>query len=99
MRGIGTTSFFSSSRGTGRALLVILLCICVLSQMLGTPVTLVGLLTSSIPAESVSEDFSIPPITPEPELASRSGLRDLRLSSSSNVVLFITLVRLWYAGE
>lgn len=78
MRRIGATSFFSSSRWTGLAFPVIFLCICVLSQMLGTPVTLIGLLTSSISVESVAEDFSIPPITPEPELASHSNFDEKR---------------------
>ena len=76
MRRIGPTSFFCSSRETGLAFLIVCLCICVMSQMLGTPLTLIGLLTSDIPVESVSEDFSIPPISPEPESASRSGLHE-----------------------
>ena len=76
MHRIGPTSFFCSSRETGLAFLIVCLCICVMSQMLGTPLTLIGLLTSDISVESVSEDFSIPPISPEPESASRSGLHE-----------------------
>lgn len=43
----------------GVACLVILLCVCVVTQMLGMPVTLIGLLASDAPAESVSEDLSV----------------------------------------
>lgn len=42
--------------------------------MLGTPVTLIDVLTSELPGESVSEDFSIPPLTPEPNLAAHTRL-------------------------
>lgn len=56
------------------ALWVFFACLCVLAQMMGTPVTLIGLLTSDIPVESVSEDFSIAPITPELGPASRPRL-------------------------
>jgi hypothetical protein len=41
--------------------------------MLGAPVTLLGLLTSDTPTESLSEDFSIPPITLELDVSSRSS--------------------------
>lgn len=34
--------------------------------MLGAPVTLLGLLMQDTPVESLSEDFSIPTIAPEP---------------------------------
>ena len=44
------------------------LCICVVTQMLGAPVTLIGLLTADVLAKSepVSEDFSSPSTLPEP---------------------------------
>jgi hypothetical protein len=44
-------------------------CICVLTQMLGVPVTLLGLLNSDVAMESAagSEDLSILPSTPQPE--------------------------------
>jgi hypothetical protein len=58
---------------TTAAILVFFVCICVVSQMLGAPVTLLGLLTSDTPAESLSEDFSIPPITLELDVSSRSS--------------------------
>ncbi|HMS83731.1 MAG TPA: hypothetical protein PKD12_08775 [Nitrospira sp.] len=46
-------------------MLILFVCVCVLFQMLGAPVTLLGLLMSDAPVESLSEDFSIPPIMPE----------------------------------
>ncbi len=64
----------SSSGETGVVMLVLFVCICVVSQMLGTPVTLIDILTSELPGESVSEDFSVPPVTPEPELATQARL-------------------------
>lgn len=46
---------------------VALLCVCVLAQMLGMPMTMFGLLTSSdMLVESVSEDFSLTPVVPQP---------------------------------
>lgn len=48
----------SPSRAIGVACLVILLCVCVVTQILGMPVTLIGLLASDAPAESLSEDLS-----------------------------------------
>lgn len=53
--------------GIAVAVLVCSVCICVVSQMLGVPVTLLDLLTSDTPVESPSEGFSIPPITPNPD--------------------------------
>jgi hypothetical protein len=58
---------------TAAAVLIVFVCICIVSQMLGAPVTLLGLLMSDAPVESLSEDFSIPPITPEPGRPHRSG--------------------------
>ncbi len=50
------------TREISHAVIMLFLCVCVLSQMLGTPITLVSLLTSAdLLTESVSEeDFSIP---------------------------------------
>ena len=64
----------SSSYGIGVVILVLFVCICVVSQMLGTPVTLIDVLTSELPGESVSEDFSIPALTPKPDLAAHTRL-------------------------
>lgn len=61
--------------GTASAVLVVFICLCVVLQMLGAPVTLLGLLTSDTPVESFSEDFSIPPIAPEPGVPSLSRFR------------------------
>lgn len=58
--------------GPVSAVLILFICVCVLFQMLGAPVTLLGLLTSDTPVESLSEDFSIPPVTPEPGFPSHS---------------------------
>lgn len=51
-----------SSRDVGVACIITLLCLCVVFQLLGVPVTLLALLTSDSPIESLSEDFSILPI-------------------------------------
>lgn len=61
--------------GTVSAVLILSICVCVLFQMLGVPVTLFGLLTSDTPMESLSEGFSIPPVTPEPGVPSHSRSR------------------------
>jgi hypothetical protein len=52
----------------GIACLILLLCICVVTQMLGVPVTLVGLLNSDVltKSEPVSEDVSTLSTVPEP---------------------------------
>lgn len=52
--------------------MVFFVCTCVLLQMLGTPVTLIDVLTSELPGESLSEDFSIPPDTPELNLVTHA---------------------------
>ena len=76
MSRFSTRPLASSSCGTGVVILVLFVCICVVSQMLGTPVTLIDVLTSELPGESVSEDFSIPPLTPEPSLAAQARLSE-----------------------
>ncbi|CUS39329.1 hypothetical protein COMA1_70152 [Candidatus Nitrospira nitrosa] len=58
--------------GTGAVILIAFVCIGVVLQMLGVPVTLLGLLTSDTPVESLSEDFSIPPVILEPGVPSHS---------------------------
>lgn len=52
----------------GVACLIMLLCICVVTQMLGAPVTLIGLLSADLltKSEPVSEDFSTLSTLPEP---------------------------------
>lgn len=68
----GATDFIDPSRIA--VCLILLLCVCVLAQMLGAPVTLLSLLTTSdMLAGSVSEDFSVLP--PVPELHPFSALR------------------------
>lgn len=82
------------------AVMVVFVCLCVVFQMLGAPVTLLGLLTQDLPLESFSEDFSIPPTTPELATPNRShfecgesvfrsssNLLDGSLSSSSRAVI------------
>jgi hypothetical protein len=58
-----------SYQATGLVCLVVLLCLCVIAQMLGAPFTLLGLLNSDVLAESepLSEDFSALSPSPEPE--------------------------------
>lgn len=70
-RGLNTVS--SPYRAAGIACAMLLLCVCVVAQMLGIPVTLLGLLNSDMLTESepVSEDFSA--LSPLPELE-RPGL-------------------------
>lgn len=58
-------------RRRGLCVVALVLCLCVVMQMLGAPVTLLGLLTSDTPVESFSEDFSIMPIIVEPGVSSR----------------------------
>jgi len=64
MRRMNATLFQSPYRMTSLTCLALFLCVCVASQMLGMPVTLISLLASDMPVESVSEDFSLPPVLP-----------------------------------
>ncbi len=70
--------------------MVLIVCICVVSQMLGAPVTLLGLLTSDTPAESFSEDFSLP-MTTEPGTPSPSSLH-AEFQPSFHLPIFSTSV-------
>ncbi len=67
-----------------RVCLVVLLSVCVVTQMLGTPVTLIGLMNSDMltKSEPVSEDFSSLSPSLEPEKPSL-----LHLSTESCLVL------------
>ena len=71
--------------------LIFFVCICVVSQMLGAPVTLIDLFTSETPAESLSEDFSIPPITPKPGTPSWFSLH-VAFEPSFRIPIFSTSV-------
>ncbi len=54
-------------QATGLACLVMLLCACVIAQMLGAPFTLLGLLNSDVAEpEPISDDFSA--LSPSSEL-------------------------------
>lgn len=59
----------ASYGAAGAACLLVLICVCVIAQMLGTPFTLLSLLNSDMLAElePVSEDLSAfsPPLEPE----------------------------------
>jgi hypothetical protein len=77
--------------GTASAILVVFVCLCVVLQMLGAPVTLLGLLMSDTPVESLSEDFSIPPVTPEPGFPKRSRFR-VESQSPGHLPIFSTAV-------
>ncbi len=81
----------SSFCGTGVAVLVLFVCICVVSQMLGIPVTLIDVLTSEQPGESVSVDFSVPPVTPELDLASQARLYENVVSLEHLPILAISV--------
>lgn len=58
-----------SCRTTSVACLVVLLCVCVVTQMLGVPATLVDLLNADVltKSEPASEDASTLSPSPEPE--------------------------------
>ncbi len=76
---------------TGEVILILLVCLCVVFQMLGVPVTLLDLLTSDAPVESLSEDFSIPPSMPEPGTPNRSRFT-VEGQSSRHFPFFMTSV-------
>ena len=76
---------------TGVVILILLVCLCVVFQMLGAPVTLLDLLTSDEPAESLSEGFSIPPSTPEPSTPNRSRFT-VESPSSRHFPIFSTSI-------
>ena len=71
--------------------LIFLVCVCVLSQILGAPVTLLSLLTSDTPVELLSEDFSILPITPIPA-APISSMFHAEFEPSFQIPIFLTSV-------
>ncbi len=56
------------------ACLLSFLCLCVVFQMLGVPVTLLAVLALDSPIESLSEDFSILPVIWEPRTFNRIAL-------------------------
>lgn len=66
MKLIGLDGIVFSTRRLAVVWLISFLCLCVVFQMLGVPVTLLALLTSDSPIESLSEDLSILPITLKP---------------------------------
>ena len=76
----------------GSTCVICFLCICVLAQMLGMPVTLFSLVASSdIFVESVSEDFSFPTTLPKPRAVHvRSPHTDFQ--SLPNLPVFVTSV-------
>lgn len=80
------------SARSSRAPMVALLCVCVLSQMLGMPGTLVGLLASlDLLTETVSADFSLTQVVPELEKAVPRRLH-LIFHASPNPPVFVTTV-------
>ncbi|WHZ29606.1 MAG: hypothetical protein OJF51_004408 [Nitrospira sp.] len=82
----------ASHQGYKLIIAVAFLCMCVLGQMLGMPVTLIGLLTSSdVLAESVSEDFSLTPVLPEPEMPGSSRIH-AEVRPSFYLPVFVTSV-------
>lgn len=79
-----------SSRANGLACVVVLLCVCIIAQMLGAPFTLLGLMDSDVLTESepVSEDVTALSLSPEPE---RPRLFHLLADSSSVLHLPVLL--------
>lgn len=56
-------------RTTGSVAVVLVLCLCVLSQMFGVPITRVSLFTfAGMLTETVSEEFSLPSTILEPDM-------------------------------
>ena len=73
------------------AVMVVFVCLSVVLQMLGAPVTLLGLLTQDVPVESLSEDFSIPPSVPELGIPNRSRF-NVESQPSGHLPIFSTAV-------
>lgn len=63
----GLSTFGSSCWTRGIACLIVVLCICVVAQVLGVPATLIGLLNADVltKSEPISEDFSTLSTLPE----------------------------------
>ncbi|UVT20007.1 MAG: hypothetical protein H8K03_19880 [Nitrospira sp.] len=81
-----------SYRRYGVLVVVGLLCMCVCTQMLGLPGTLIDLLTSSDTlVESVSEDSPLTPVVPEPETSGSSRLLIIG-QSTVHLPVFVTSV-------
>jgi hypothetical protein len=76
----------------GSTCMLLFLCVCVLPQMLGMPITFFSLVASSdVFTESVSEDFSFPPTVPKPRTPSVGGSSTER-QSSPYLRVFVTSV-------
>lgn len=72
--------------------MILFLCVCVLTQMLGMPITLFSLVASSdVFLESVSEDFSFPTTVPKPRTSS-AWILYTELQSSPYLPVFVTSV-------
>lgn len=69
MNGIKLTAPSTLYHVTGITWLVLLLCVCVVTQMIGVPVTLVGVFNSDMleNLEPESEDFSVLSASPKAE--------------------------------
>ena len=86
---IAMTAFYRISRSSA---VVLFLCICVLSQMLGAPVILVTLLTEADTlTESALEDFSVLPSVSELERPSLLRI-PVEVRSSLHFPLLVTSV-------
>ncbi|MGE3976985.1 MAG: hypothetical protein AB7F94_05295 [Nitrospira sp.] len=80
-------------RMMGSTCLVFLLCVCVLAQMLGMPISFFSLVASSdaVLMESASEDFSFPPTMPKPRTSSAWNT-NMERQSSPYFHVFVTSV-------
>lgn len=64
-------AFPVSFRRAGFLFLILVVCLCVFAQMLGTPITLASVLTADQDLESASEDLLLLPSALRPILGSR----------------------------
>lgn len=86
------TFLMTSCTARLKACVLLLLCVCVLSQMLGAPITVVSLLTSAdMLTEPLSEDFCIQPAVPDLGTPSQPLLH-IELQPSHNHPVFATSV-------
>ena len=77
---------------TASTCVILFLCVCVLAQMLGMPITFFSLVSSAdVFLESVSEDFSFPPTVPTPR-TSNARISYSELQASPYLPVFVTSV-------
>jgi hypothetical protein len=70
MSRIYNKAFPASFRRAGFLFLILVICLCVFAQMLGTPITVASVLTGDVEMESASEDFLILSVVLKPTITS-----------------------------